>query len=255
MSDRQKKIGSLLRRVRERVNRPKQALREFRRLLGACAAFQLQKIPAACDTGCSSCCYTIPWTWMESERTLIDLSLKNDTRIRARVLGRAGLIMKEWVRLRSTYGLKANENESDSFPAAWEELMIPCPLLEDGRCLIYESRPLECRLTFGIEPCEIPRKMVTPILPELIYTIEDEDAENPSLDNLEKIVSISDILCEVGELGEHALVARFIPPHPDTWRDQAISEVLLAIGQVDKWLYEKKHLTPKPLIHVLLKMS
>ncbi len=103
-----------------------------------------------CAAGCSECCRGL------FDITLLDAALlKNgfdqlDGDIRGEVLARCRsrlrVLQGLWPELDSPYILNYRPEEE------WDMLMpdddeTPCPLLgQDGRCLVYEYRPMTCRL-------------------------------------------------------------------------------------------------------------
>jgi Fe-S-cluster containining protein len=104
----------------------------------------------SCRSGCSACCRGL------FDITLLDAAYlksgfdKLSQGVREEVLaiakGRAGGLQKFWPEFAEPYLLNYRPEEE------WEELMpdddeTPCPLLgSDGRCLVYEHRPMTCRL-------------------------------------------------------------------------------------------------------------
>ncbi len=114
----------------------------------ACAAHAPREI--ACKTGCGECCRGL------FDITLLDACyLKSgfdrlDPEVKASVLGKARerlLTMQSlWPEFAAPYVLNYRPEEE------WELLMpdddeTPCPLLaDDGTCLVYDHRPMTCRL-------------------------------------------------------------------------------------------------------------
>ncbi|HEU0265438.1 MAG TPA: YkgJ family cysteine cluster protein, partial [Geobacterales bacterium] len=104
----------------------------------------------ACGKGCSECCHGL------FDITLLDaaLLLQGFERLpeatRKEVVGRCEAILERlrrfWPDLSHPFILNIREEE------AWEEVMpedddTPCPLLAlDGSCLLYDYRPMTCRL-------------------------------------------------------------------------------------------------------------
>jgi Fe-S-cluster containining protein len=104
----------------------------------------------ACQRGCSACCRGL------FDITLLDAYLLKDgfehlpgaIRERPRQLAQQRLeaIRRSWPDFTAPYLLNGYPEEQ------WDELMpdddeTPCPLLgEGGNCLIYDSRPMTCRL-------------------------------------------------------------------------------------------------------------
>ncbi|HJV34274.1 YkgJ family cysteine cluster protein [Geomonas sp.] len=130
-------------------------LKEFKRLLsqvdewfGRCLERYPEKI--ACRTGCSGCCRAL------FDITLLDayyLRLGFDqlpAEIRQKVLvkveARLAVMREHWPEFDQPFLLNYRPEED------WELLMpeedeTPCVLLgDDGRCLVYEHRPMTCRL-------------------------------------------------------------------------------------------------------------
>ncbi len=103
-----------------------------------------------CSSGCSSCCRGL------FDITLLDaLYLRQgfdglDTTTKQAVLAR---VEKQLETLRKTWPEMAPPYIINAIPEdEWDRLMpdddsTPCALLgEDGRCLVYENRPMTCRL-------------------------------------------------------------------------------------------------------------
>lgn len=104
----------------------------------------------ACQRGCSACCRGL------FDITLLDAFLLKDgfDRLAAAVRRRAGqaargrvtAIQRCWPDFKPPFLLNLYPEER------WDEVMpdedeTPCPLLgDDGLCLVYESRPMTCRL-------------------------------------------------------------------------------------------------------------
>lgn len=103
-----------------------------------------------CTAGCSECCRGL------FDVTLLDAwllhkgfeELPEETRTAVRKKGEARLSAMQglWPEFAEPYALNLRPEEE------WEELMpdedeTPCLLLsEEGRCLVYENRPMTCRL-------------------------------------------------------------------------------------------------------------
>jgi len=133
-----------------------------------------------CKIGCDDCCrvyfelslieaFTLSWMFQES----------CSTPARERVLARAGqaeeLFRASQRRLR---GLGRNEPASvERLVEEASRLKIPCPLNEDHSCVLYQYRPITCRL-YGT-PQKIRSKVVTcPLsgfVPGTQYTAVDID--------------------------------------------------------------------------------
>lgn len=103
----------------------------------------------ACRGGCSACCRAL------FDITLLDAFLLKEAfarlpqATRRRVLGRCrprlAELQKRWPDLRPPFLL--NSLPAEEWQAMPEGDLTPCPLLDEaGLCLVYESRPLVCRL-------------------------------------------------------------------------------------------------------------
>jgi Fe-S-cluster containining protein len=123
-------------------------LREVDEWFSSCISFARSE--NACGPGCSDCC-----------RGLFDITLLDayylkhgfemlDDHIKGSVIGKARRRVAElqglWPEFAEPYILNYRPEED------WEILMsdsdeTPCPLLgDDGRCLVYDYRPMTCRL-------------------------------------------------------------------------------------------------------------
>lgn len=103
----------------------------------------------ACDVGCSGCCRGL------FDITLLDaallqqgfrkLSTVRQQQVLQRCQQRLSLLQLRWPEFSAPYIL--NDLADDSWQAMPEGDETPCPLLdEEGCCLVYEHRPLTCRL-------------------------------------------------------------------------------------------------------------
>jgi Fe-S-cluster containining protein len=104
----------------------------------------------ACGAGCAECCRGL------FDITLLDacylkygfdrLDLRMQAVVRTKALVRLKELQLHWPDLAAPYILNYRPEEE------WEELMpeedeTPCPLVDtDGRCLLYNFRPMTCRL-------------------------------------------------------------------------------------------------------------
>lgn len=88
---------------------------------------------ASCRPGCSHCCYQLtPVLWVEAlnmARAVRALPTERQRQIEAACQ----------VQLRLLERISTNPH------ARWQKLMVACPMLENGRCSVYGSRPLGCR--------------------------------------------------------------------------------------------------------------
>lgn len=129
-------------------------LTEYRRLLRGIDGWFAHCIEQSgdqivCRQGCSACCRGL------FEISLLDASLLQagfaelTEPVKARVLTRARRrvadLQQRWPKFQPPYIL--NRLPDDDWQEMPEDDMTPCPLLgADGGCLVYESRPLTCRL-------------------------------------------------------------------------------------------------------------
>jgi Fe-S-cluster containining protein len=113
-----------------------------------CMASYPDKI--ACRTGCSGCCRSL------FDITLLDayylklgfdaLPAEQKVPVLHKCRERLALLQKEWPEFDHPYILNYRPEDD------WQTLMpeedeTPCVLLgEDGRCLVYQNRPMTCRL-------------------------------------------------------------------------------------------------------------
>jgi Fe-S-cluster containining protein len=132
-----------------------QILEKYRQLLAQVDAWFARSMALypdkiACKSGCSACCRSL------FDITLLDAyylklgfdALPVETRemVRQKCQERLRLMRAEWPEFDHPYVLNHRPEEE------WEPLMpeedeTPCVLVgEDGRCLVYENRPMTCRL-------------------------------------------------------------------------------------------------------------
>ena len=103
-----------------------------------------------CGKGCSGCCRALFDITLLDALYLQQGVLKLSETVRERVLARAELrvagIRAQWPEFAQPYLLNHRSEEE------WQQLMpeddeTPCVLLDDtGHCLVYEYRPMTCRL-------------------------------------------------------------------------------------------------------------
>ncbi len=126
-------------------------LRAFWKLLDQ--AFREKTPPLQCQRGCAYCCYTgvaltrLEWDGIlrQVEEQGIDLN---------QVIERS---RKTIDRVRGVLNSKKNLEQVD-----WHRLVInqPCPFLnEDQSCMIYEDRPLDCRLVVAFRGACTSKKL------------------------------------------------------------------------------------------------
>ncbi len=136
------------------VKTPIANFRAYRRLLGEVDTWFATCLGAggsalSCRGGCSACCRAL------FDITLMDAWLLKEgfTRLKADVQAqvlercqpRLSDLLERWPGLKPPYLLNALPEEE--WTATPEDDQTPCPLLDDkGFCLVYDSRPLVCRL-------------------------------------------------------------------------------------------------------------
>lgn len=109
---------------------------------GARALARSRLRPPACSAGCSFCCH------VHVDATVPEILAVADHLARTRPPGAL-------VALRERLERHVRRVEPLSEQARWVE-KIPCALLgDDGRCTVYEARPLRCRAfhACSVEPC------------------------------------------------------------------------------------------------------
>ena len=125
----------------------RQRIEEIDRWFDRCTAHYPTQIE--CGKGCSACCRAL------FEISLLDAALLQqgfqqlDKQIQQQVLAKANSrlsqLQQSWPELQHPYILnQLPHNEWEEMP---EDDPTPCPLLDDsGGCMIYQHRPLLCRL-------------------------------------------------------------------------------------------------------------
>ena len=113
------------------------------------ACLQAGGTTLACRGGCSSCCrglfdITLLDAWLLKE-AFVTLPEKTRNQVLDRCRPRLVELQNRWPALKNPYLLNAlPETEWQEMP---EGDLTPCPLLDDrGYCLVYDARPLTCRL-------------------------------------------------------------------------------------------------------------
>jgi len=101
--------------------------------------------PLKCEKGCAHCCHTgVAATQVEWDGILYN-AIKNKIDLE-KIIERSKRTID---RVRETLRSKKNIEQVD-----WHRLVInqPCPFLgEDHACIIYEDRPLDCRLVVAFQ--------------------------------------------------------------------------------------------------------
>lgn len=85
---------------------------------------------AACAKGCGWCCHQVVGITVAEESLLADAVAALPGPVRTRLACRTR---------------EAHERLSSIPVEQWQAHRIPCPLLEEGACLLHDSRPLPCR--------------------------------------------------------------------------------------------------------------
>ncbi len=129
-------------------------LADYRQLLGGiddwfAGCIERSQEQIACRPGCSACCRGL------FEISLLDVALlqsgfadlaepvKEQVLVKARL--RVNDLQQRWPEFQAPYIL--NRLLNDEWQNMPEDDLTPCPLLgTDGNCLVYQSRPLTCRL-------------------------------------------------------------------------------------------------------------
>lgn len=133
---------------------PSAILAAYRRLLGEVDAWfdgclQAAGPQLACRRGCSDCCRGLfeislldAWLLLEAFERLPEATR---AAVRKRSAARLAELQRRWPQLRNPYLLNGlPEAEWTAMP---EDDPTPCPLLDAaGLCLVYDARPLICRL-------------------------------------------------------------------------------------------------------------
>jgi len=135
-----------------------------------------------CRRGCFSCCYQV-FRISLIDAAVISRAVKTldpAARIKLQAKARAYLQAKEaLIRERATkMGLEEEE-------APTLGLRLPCPILEDGICTLYEARPLICR-KFGM-------LIYDPKKPHRLWTCELNFKDGEAVDAVELIKNQTEI--------------------------------------------------------------
>ena len=103
-----------------------------------------------CDQGCTDCCYAlfdltlIESLYLSDKFSRIDSNLKNQILIEADKADRKTAKIKKELHKEHQKGVPEEEILRRA-----SKIKIRCPLLVDGKCVLYEHRPVTCRL-YGI---------------------------------------------------------------------------------------------------------
>lgn len=98
-----------------------------------------------CKPGCDDCCHAMfDLLPVESLRLAMSFSLL-DRKLRRDILRRADKAAAAYDQLLERAAGLAGDDRMEALSLA----RVPCPLLADGRCALYQERPLTCRL-YGV---------------------------------------------------------------------------------------------------------
>lgn len=107
---------------------------------------ELMRMLSSCRKGCSSCCKQSilinPTEFEYFKYVLSKLDNKTITDIKRKAKNICNLLNTEGISL--AYSKVLNFEEQAILSKKYFDLDIECPLLNEGECLIYESRPLVC---------------------------------------------------------------------------------------------------------------
>jgi Fe-S-cluster containining protein len=103
-----------------------------------------------CQKGCHHCCYEAAY----ADRRQIDHIIAGMT---PEQIEEVKAKLPEW--LEKTKDMRARSRQKSAIP--YRELNVPCPLLKNGLCSVYDRRPLDCRIFFAIgnpDDCAMPAR-------------------------------------------------------------------------------------------------
>lgn len=106
-----------------------------------------EQVQATCRDKCPSCCYEPVYAERTEAALIAQRMLSMPAEQRARVVQRARAWLEQF---RASKLLK----EESPDVIAYRRLRLACPLLEDGRCVVYEDRPWGCRAHIALGPLE-----------------------------------------------------------------------------------------------------
>lgn len=133
--------------MRQLLDQYRGLLLEIDRWFAACIGHAASEI--VCHKGCSACCRGLFEISLLDARLLQAGFARLDACTREQVLEKARRRTRElqamWPEFQPPYIL--NRLPHDGWSDMPEDDLTPCPLLaDDGCCLVYDSRPLTCRL-------------------------------------------------------------------------------------------------------------
>lgn len=138
--------------------------------------------PPSCRAGCSACCrhQPVPISTTEARRIAAIVDAMPEPRrsaVRARFEDADRRITAWNASTGNGLGLNRHRQSRDERLGAYFRLGIPCPLLEDDQCSIYEERPLVCREYLATSPAENCARLEAPdVVVEVVPRIFTEVA-------------------------------------------------------------------------------
>lgn len=160
-----------------------QMLDEFQKLTIKASQYECQ-----CNVGCSHCCNH----WVEDVNSFETIivgdyikkefperipsiieAFKNDDRHLQMVNG----IMEQKISEAGEEEELSHLDQTDLLLASYYQLKRPCALLnEEGRCSVYDVRPLTCRIYFNFSKAEMcdPQKINDPDIPTYLVDVQEE---------------------------------------------------------------------------------
>lgn len=111
-------------------------------------------LPVTCARGCSACCYEPVYVYEKEARHLFDgIPAEHLEEVKAKVV--------EW---HKQFISSAVFQAKEPGVVDYLRLRLPCPLLHENQCLVYDRRPTGCRLHLALGPktlCENLNKRLT----------------------------------------------------------------------------------------------
>lgn len=190
-------------------------MREFAKILKAFGSW-VRPYHTTCMDGCDFCCYRMPILKSRFEFEFVQTAVQLNLTRTGPWLEKYGPV---WDRFSKIFGPTSRATED-----AWRGARIPCPLLENRRCAIYENRPSICRMRWTPEFFLADCFPGTPLF--------------PMSDGATKVSAyeMSDPLIEM--------------PRPRAPEPPHLKLVDNTLKDIDKWVYNYVG-KPKPLIDAL----
>lgn len=128
---------------------------EFDRVWSAHATPVAEKYgPPTCSKGCHACCYEPAYVEIQE----VELMLAKLTPAQ---LAEVTQSTAAWYNKAAASGIL---DLAEPPVVLYRSLRLPCPLLKDGLCMVYDNRPLACRSHFAVGPrerCDVDAKRLT----------------------------------------------------------------------------------------------